>query len=52
MHCSTVLVGPQELIGGARCEEVGCLKQSTLGYPGASRVRCAAHRLEGMVGAL
>ena len=36
----------------ARCEEDGCRKFATHGYPGGRRVRCGAHKLAHMVRAL
>ena len=35
-----------------RCEQDGCRKQPSFGYPGGRPVRCATHRLEKMVGTL
>ena len=32
-----------------RCEQDGCRKQPSFGYPGGRPVRCATHRLAGMV---
>ena len=35
-----------------RCEQDGCRKQPSFGYPGGRPVRCATHRLKNMVGTL
>ena len=32
-----------------RCEEQACRRLANYGYPGESRVRCSAHKLDGMV---
>ena len=40
----------QENIKLRRCEEDGCHITASFGYPGGQRMRCATHRLEGMVG--
>ena len=49
---SNVSVGLQEDIVSRKCEQDGCRKFATFGYPGGSRLRCRVHRLEGMVGML
>ena len=33
-----------------KCEEGGCQKLPSFGYPGGRPVRCGTHRLTGMVG--
>ena len=47
---ATACVALQENVVSPRCEEDGCRKFSTFGYPGGRPVQCAAHRLDGMVG--
>ena len=47
-YCTSSLL--QVNLRARKCEEDGCQKAPSFGYPGGPRVRCGTHRLSGMVG--